>query len=147
MARLRVGVSPICFPHFLVTCLAALVFVLTPAALAQVSQLGDATAPPVQGAGHNYVGMLHDTVNPATGTLTIHIDMPVGPGRKLTVPLAFEYNSGRAWFLAKRSAYSPHLFVHRRLEWQSGTSFEHTSLYRNGYPRSHRDPDLLLQKQ
>ena len=69
----------------------------------QVTQLSDATAPPVHGVGHNFVGMLNETVNPATGTLTIHIQIPVASGRRLTVPLAFEYNSGQAWFLARHS--------------------------------------------
>jgi RHS repeat-associated protein len=77
------------------------------AATAQVTQLSDATASPVHGAGHNYEGMLNETVSPATGALDIHIDLPVAPGRKLTVPLGIEYNSGQAWFLARRSQYAP----------------------------------------
>jgi hypothetical protein len=48
------------------TCLAAI------SLSAQVTQLSDATAPPVHGVGHNYEGMLNETVNPSTGALTIH---------------------------------------------------------------------------
>jgi len=51
--------------------------------------------------------MLNETVNPSTGAWnhTQHIGIPVAPGRKLTVPLAFEYNSGQAWFFARKSTY------------------------------------------
>jgi RHS repeat-associated protein len=87
----------------ILVCLLAILFGCTSVALCQITQLSDATAPPVHGVGHNYVGMLSETVNPTTGALTIHIDMPVAPGRKLTAPLAFEYNSGQAWFFARRS--------------------------------------------
>ena len=78
-----------------------------PPVQAQITQLSDATAPPVHGVGHDYIGMLNETVNPATGALSLHIAMPVAPGRKLAVPLAFEYNSGQAWFLARKSLPAP----------------------------------------
>jgi len=81
-------------------------------ALAQVTQITDATAPPVQGSGHNYIGMLNESVNPTTGALTIHIDLPVAPGRKLTIPFAVEYNSGRAWFLARKAGYAQQCLDH-----------------------------------
>jgi len=94
-------------PGRVVGLFATLVFVFTAVAFTQVTQLSDGTAPPVHGVGHNYEGMLNETVNPSTGGLTVHIDIPVAPGRKLTVPLGFEYNSGQAWFLARRSQYAP----------------------------------------
>lgn len=54
---------------------------------------GDTTSTPVPGAGHNYLGILNETVNPANGSLSVRISTPVPPGRKLTVPFSFAYDS------------------------------------------------------
>jgi RHS repeat-associated protein len=52
------------------------------------------TAPPVPGAGHDYIHLLTETVNPANGSVSISISLPVPKGRGLTLPYAINYNSG-----------------------------------------------------
>jgi RHS repeat-associated protein len=47
---------------------------------------------PVPG-GHDYIKMLNETVNPANGSVSLHVDVPVPPGRRLTLPFSFNYNS------------------------------------------------------
>jgi RHS repeat-associated protein len=51
------------------------------------------TSTPIPGAGHDYLGDLVDTVNPANGSLSIRINTPVPQGRGLTVPFSFNYDS------------------------------------------------------
>jgi RHS repeat-associated protein len=63
------------------------------AAHAQVGNVTDTEATPIAGAGHHYQGDLNETVNPANGSLSIRIAVPVPPGRGLTIPFAFEYDS------------------------------------------------------
>lgn len=55
--------------------------------------------PPIPGAGHSYVHLLSETVNPATGNLTVRIQLPVPTGRGVTPPVAISYNSGSVWSL------------------------------------------------
>lgn len=74
---------------------AALVFLcLLPDAGAQITQLTDMTTPPAQGVGHNLINLLAETVNPATGQVSVHIDIPMPPGRGFTLPFSINYNSG-----------------------------------------------------
>lgn len=61
---------------------------------AQRIPLGDDVAHPVPGAGHNYIHALSETVNPANGTVSLNIALPVPKGRGLSLPLAITYNSG-----------------------------------------------------
>jgi len=51
------------------------------------------TSTPIPGAGHDYLGDLVDTVNPANGSLSVRINTPVPQGRGLTVPFSFNYDS------------------------------------------------------
>jgi RHS repeat-associated protein len=75
--------------------LAALLFVsLT--SQAQVTNVSDVEATPLPGAGHNYTGILNETVNPQNGSLSVRIEVPMPAGRKLTVPFAFAYDSNGA---------------------------------------------------
>lgn len=60
---------------------------------AQITNVTDTTSTPVPGAGHDYLGILNETVNPANGSLSVRISTPVPPGRKLTVPFSFAYDS------------------------------------------------------
>jgi RHS repeat-associated protein len=63
---------------------------------AQVASVADDTAAPVPGAGHDYIHLLSETVNPANGTLSLNINLPVPKSRGLTLPFALTYNSGAA---------------------------------------------------
>src|SRR5580704_3428785 len=60
---------------------------------AQITNVTADQGPPVPGVGHDYVKMLNETVNPATGTVSIRIGVPVPPARGMTIPFAFGYDS------------------------------------------------------
>jgi hypothetical protein len=66
------------------------------------AQITDVTAdqtPPIAGVEHNYIQLLNETVNPATGSVSVRIGVPVPPGRGVTVPFAFTYDSNSAHHL------------------------------------------------
>jgi hypothetical protein len=83
------------FPARLVRPLFLLVAVaLVPRGLyAQITQVNDTTSVPIEGAGHDYIHLLSETVNPANGSVSVNIQLPMPKGRGLTVPFAFSYNS------------------------------------------------------
>ncbi|PYV35079.1 MAG: hypothetical protein DMG22_03615 [Acidobacteria bacterium] len=60
---------------------------------AQITNVTDDTSTPIPGAGHNYLGELNEAVNPANGSVSLRLQVPVPPGRRLTVPFSFEYNT------------------------------------------------------
>ena len=62
-------------------------------ALAQITSIGDDTSTPIPGAGHDYMKMVNETVNPANGSVSIRIGVPMPPGRGLTLPFYFAYDS------------------------------------------------------
>jgi hypothetical protein len=57
------------------------------------------TSTPVPNAGHDYINGLGETVNPANGSLSIRIGVPMPPGRGLTVPFSFAYDSNGSVYL------------------------------------------------
>jgi RHS repeat-associated protein len=69
----------------------------------QVLNVTDVTSTPIPGAGHDYIKMLGETVNPADGAVSIRVGTPVPPGRKLTLPFAFAYDSNGAHYPASIS--------------------------------------------
>ena len=85
---------------------------LAPSATAQIPPTSSTTSTPVPGAGHDYLGGQVDTVNPATGSISIRIPVIMPPGRGITLPFAFAYDSNgvnylgttpvgnRAWYTA-----------------------------------------------
>jgi YD repeat-containing protein len=56
--------------------------------------IGDNKLHPIPGAGHDYIHLLSETVNPANGSLSINIRMPAPAGRGIDPPAVFRYNSG-----------------------------------------------------
>ncbi|HWZ99533.1 MAG TPA: RHS repeat-associated core domain-containing protein [Candidatus Dormibacteraeota bacterium] len=60
---------------------------------AQITGVTNDQATPIPGVGHDYVKMLSETVQPSNGQLSIRIDVPTRPGRGITVPFAYIYNS------------------------------------------------------
>jgi hypothetical protein len=60
---------------------------------AQITQIGDDTSTPIPGAGHDYIKMLNETVNPANGSLSLRIQVPIPKGRGLTIPFGFSYDT------------------------------------------------------
>lgn len=79
-------------------------------AAAQVTTLTDTTSTPIPGAGHDYLGMLNETVSPENGSMSLRIGVPVPPGRKLTIPFSFAYDSNGVFFLQE--------------DWQTGLGSE-----------------------
>ena len=67
------------------------IFVL--GAQGQMPVSSSTTSTPVPGAGHDYLGSIADTVNPANGSVSVRINATVPPGRGLTLPFAFAYDS------------------------------------------------------
>ncbi len=56
---------------------ACLLLAATPAAQGQLTNVDDATAVPIEGAGHDYIKALSDTVNPANGSVSLRINLPI----------------------------------------------------------------------
>lgn len=66
---------------------------------AQITNVTGETQTPTPQSGRNYIQMLNEIVDPATGSLSIRISVPTAPGRKLSLPFAFAYDSSNAWFV------------------------------------------------
>lgn len=66
---------------------------------AQIPSETDVTSTPVPNAGHDYIHALGETVNPANGSLSIRISVPLPPSRGLTLPFSFAYDSNGAYYL------------------------------------------------
>src|SRR5215470_4929030 len=66
----------------------------TASGFGQVTSVTADQAPPIPGAGHDYIHLLSETVSPAFGSVNIRIGIPMPPGRAGTVPFAFQYDSG-----------------------------------------------------
>lgn len=83
---------------FAVTVAAALVgLFLPPLVLAQTPPAAGGVDGSVQkpiAGGHDYVHLLSETVNPATGGLSVRIQLPVPKGRGITAPAVIAYSSG-----------------------------------------------------
>jgi RHS repeat-associated protein len=73
--------------------LAAVAVLLAPALHAQMPPSSSTTSTPVPGAGHDYLGELAETVNPATGSVSVRLNAMMPPGRGLTLPFSFGYDS------------------------------------------------------
>ncbi len=63
------------------------------AARCQLTNVGDTTATPIPGAGHDYIHLLSETVNPANGSVSLRINLPVPKARGITIPFSINYDS------------------------------------------------------
>ena len=63
--------------------LALLLFALfaSSSARAQITNVDDTTSTPSPGAGHDYIHLLSETVNPANGSVSLRIEVPMPKGR------------------------------------------------------------------
>jgi hypothetical protein len=50
-------------------------------------------SPPMPGTGHDYLHGAEETVNPANGSVSVRIPMPLPKGRGLNIPFGINYNS------------------------------------------------------
>lgn len=84
-------------------------------AWSQINNVTNDQATPTAGAGHDYLKMVNETVNPANGSVSLRIAVPTPKGRGLTIPFAFAYDSGAGHVL---TSYQPDWGV-----WTSSTNF------------------------
>ena len=78
---------------------------------AQITNVTNSTSTPTPGVGHDYLGTLGETVNPANGDLSVRVNIPVPKGRGLTLPFAFTYDSNSA-------SLAPEPSQPNQLQWQ-----------------------------
>jgi RHS repeat-associated protein len=81
----------------------------------QITSIGDDTSVPIQGVGHDYIKMLDETVNPANGSVSLRIQVPVPKGRGITIPFGFNYDTNGVNHLAQVAP--------GQATWQSNTSY------------------------
>lgn len=55
---------------------------------------------PIPGAGHHYIGVGTETVNPADGSVTFELPIQTPQGRELSFPFAIRYSSSAPFFIA-----------------------------------------------
>lgn len=60
---------------------------------AQLTNIDDTTSTPIPGRGHDYIHLLTETVNPANGSVSIRIGLPVPGGRGVTPSFSIDYDS------------------------------------------------------
>ena len=77
-----------------VSLLIVVLLMLSAVSLAQVATVDDLTRTPVEGAGHDYIHSLSETVDPSNGSVSLRIQFPTPKGRGLTIPFSFGYDSG-----------------------------------------------------
>jgi RHS repeat-associated protein len=78
--------------------------IVASSAVAQISQVSSATSTPSPSSGHDYIKMLNETVNPALGSVSVRIEIPLPKGRGLTLPFSIAYDSNGVWHLDGFSA-------------------------------------------
>ena len=74
----------------------ALVLSFAPFTQAQITTVDSTPSTPVEGAGHDYIHFLSETVNPSNGSISLRIELPTPRGRGLTLPFSIDYDSGSA---------------------------------------------------
>jgi hypothetical protein len=57
------------------------------------------TATPIPGVGHDYINLLNETVDPSSGTVNVHIELPTPKSRGITLPFSIRYSSAAAFQL------------------------------------------------
>src|SRR6266699_659309 len=83
--------------HLILT--ACFTLLAVPFAWAQIPPRSDTTSTPIPGAGHDYIGAPVETVNPANGAVSIRIPAIIPPGRGITLPFSFAYDSNGVAYL------------------------------------------------
>src|ERR1019366_2835845 len=62
-----------------------------PLSFAQIANVDDTTSTPIEGAGHDHIHLLSETVNPANGSVSLRIELPTPKGRGIGLPFAVAY--------------------------------------------------------
>jgi RHS repeat-associated protein len=87
MARWVVSVS-------LFSVLTLLFLATPPTAPAQATDPTDFAQRPIPDAGHEFINLLSETVNPADGSVNLDFNLPMPKGRGVSLPFSLTYNSG-----------------------------------------------------
>jgi RHS repeat-associated protein len=77
--------------YFLLACLFFLFFAAL--SFAQTANVDNTTSTPTEGVGHDYIHLLSETVNPANGSVSLRIELPIPNGRGIGMPFAISYSS------------------------------------------------------
>jgi hypothetical protein len=80
-------------PLFMQSVAVFVTITFAPIGWAQVMNTGNFEATPAPGRGHNYLGLLNETVNPSNGSVSVRFDVPTPTGRGVGLPFHFDYNS------------------------------------------------------
>src|ERR1700733_10964022 len=73
-------------------------FTVAPTLLGQITSVNNSTSTPVEGTGHDYIKLLSETVDPANGSTSLRLQLPIPPARALSIPFAFSYDSNGVAF-------------------------------------------------
>lgn len=68
-------------------------FLFASLAFSQITNVTNDQSTPIPGVGHDYIHVLTETVNPANGSVSLRIQVPVPKGRGFTIPFSFAYDS------------------------------------------------------
>jgi hypothetical protein len=74
-------------------------FLTIPTSRSQITNVTNDQSTPIPGAGHDYIKLLSETVNPANGSVSLRLNVPVPQGRGLSIPFGFAYDSNGSWHL------------------------------------------------
>lgn len=80
-------------------CVVLLAVFVAPRCLAQMPPNSSVTATPIPGSGHDYLSGQVDTVNPASGSVSVRIPVIMPPSRGITLPFYFAYDSSGVNYL------------------------------------------------
>ena len=79
---------------------AGLTLICVGPAQGQIATVDDTTSTPIPGVGHDYLHLLAETVDPASGDVSLRIQIPTPKGRGISLPFSFSYDSNAAQHLA-----------------------------------------------
>jgi hypothetical protein len=125
----------------LVSLCSALLFLLPGVALGQITNVNDTTSTPIPGAGHDYIKMLNETVNPANGSVSVRIHVPMPKGRGLTLPFSFDYDSNSVNILRALGYASASWVANSSFLSQGGWGYSVPIANLQGGSRSYTDPN------
>ncbi|HWX55736.1 MAG TPA: RHS repeat-associated core domain-containing protein [Verrucomicrobiae bacterium] len=77
------------------------VLILAMPGRAQITEVKNTTSTPVPGSGHSYLGFLNETTNPANGSVSLRIQLPVPSGRGISLPFSIAYDSNGAHIITR----------------------------------------------
>ena len=97
------------------------------AASGQLTDIGNTTTTPMPGPGREYLYGLNEIVTPSDGSVSLRIAVATPPGRRLTVPFSFNYDSNGIVF---PSSVSDHGLVF----WSQNQSFLYDGGWSYGVP-------------